>query len=158
MSACSRWSCSFPGNGLLANEFAPRVHNSGHWTIEGANTSQFENHLRAILDLPLGDTGMRGYAGMLNLIGNMPADATESKFEKHQGHLHDYGKATARPGRKLGPCDGRRRNSEATRAGTLQLKQLAEVYCARVGENRDPGSHFSSLVHGSQITVPPIAA
>jgi len=86
-------------DGLLANEFAPRVHNSGHWTIEGAMTSQFENHLRAILDQPLGDTSMRGYAGMLNLIGNMPADPTE--FETAPWHLHDYGKAP-RPGRKLG--------------------------------------------------------
>lgn len=84
---------------LLANEFAPRVHNSGHWTIEGANTSQFENHLRAILDMPLGDVGMRGYAGMLNLIGKMPADTTA--IQATAGHIHDYGKQP-RPGRKLG--------------------------------------------------------
>lgn len=84
---------------ILANEFAPRVHNSGHWTIEGAATSQFENHLRAILDLPLGNTAMRGYAGMLNLIGEMPAaDAIPAM----KGiYLHDYGKSP-RPGRKLG--------------------------------------------------------
>ena len=87
------------GDGLLANEFAPRVHNSGHWTIEGAKTSQFENHLRSILDMPLGDAGMRGYAGMLNLIGTLPEDA-ESKMNG-RGFLHDYGKAP-RPGRKLG--------------------------------------------------------
>ncbi len=86
-------------DGLLANEFAPRVHNSGHWTIEGARTSQFENHLRAILDRPLGDTSMRGHAGMLNLIGEMPADRKE--LETPPWHLHDYGKAP-RPGRKLG--------------------------------------------------------
>lgn len=87
------------GDKLLANEFAPRVHNSGHWTIEGANTSQFENHLRAILDLPLGDAGMRGYAGMLNFIGQMP---TDSVFGKAGGiFLHDYGKLP-REGRKLG--------------------------------------------------------
>ena len=84
---------------LLANEFAPRVHNSGHWTIEGAETSQFENHLRAILDMPPGPTGMRGYAGMLNLIGTMPAD--RAPFESPPCHLHDYGKEP-RPGRKLG--------------------------------------------------------
>ncbi|MBP6751152.1 MAG: 5-(carboxyamino)imidazole ribonucleotide synthase, partial [Xanthomonadaceae bacterium] len=61
---------------LLANELAPRVHNSGHWTIEGSETSQFENHLRAVLGLPLGDTGMLGHACMLNWIGAMPdADA-----------------------------------------------------------------------------------
>lgn len=87
------------GDRLLANEFAPRVHNSGHWTIEGANTSQFENHLRAILDMSLGDTGMRGSAGMLNLIGTLPADPRP--FQQTPCHLHGYGKR-ARPGRKLG--------------------------------------------------------
>jgi 5-(carboxyamino)imidazole ribonucleotide synthase len=87
------------GDGLLANEFAPRVHNSGHWTIEGSKTSQFENHLRAILDQPLGDAGMRGFAGMLNLIGTMP-DGCRS-LQPGQGFLHDYGKAP-REGRKLG--------------------------------------------------------
>ncbi len=85
------------GTDLLANEFAPRVHNSGHWTIEGAETSQFENHLRAILDQPLGSTESRGHAGMVNLIGEIP-DATRSL---EVGELHDYGKAP-RPGRKLG--------------------------------------------------------
>ena len=85
--------------GLLANEFAPRVHNSGHWTIEGSATSQFENHLRAILGMPLGDTRMTGYAGMLNIIGRMPVERT--LFEKAPWHLHDYGKEP-RPGRKLG--------------------------------------------------------
>lgn len=63
----------FDVNGkLFANEFAPRVHNSGHWTIEGAETSQFENHLRAILDLPLGSTKARGHTGMVNFIGESP--------------------------------------------------------------------------------------
>jgi 5-(carboxyamino)imidazole ribonucleotide synthase len=57
---------------LLANELAPRVHNSGHWTIEGSETSQFQNHLRAVLGLPLGDTRMLGVACMLNWIGEMP--------------------------------------------------------------------------------------
>jgi len=85
------------GGELLANEFAPRVHNSGHWTIEGAKTSQFENHLRAILNLPLGSTSGVGHAGMINLLGEIPDAA-----RRHEaGHLHDYGKA-ARPGRKLG--------------------------------------------------------
>jgi len=85
------------GDHLLANEFAPRVHNSGHWTIEGAATSQFENHLRAIMNLPLGSTASRGHAGMINLIGEIPAAARAIET----GHLHDYGKAP-RPGRKLG--------------------------------------------------------
>ena len=84
---------------LVANEMAPRVHNSGHWTIEGAVTSQFENHLRAILGLPLGETRAQGYSAMINLIGTMPGRA---QLLRHPGvHLHDYGKQ-ARPGRKLG--------------------------------------------------------
>jgi 5-(carboxyamino)imidazole ribonucleotide synthase len=87
------------GENLLANEFAPRVHNSGHWTIEGAQTSQFENHLRAILNMRLGDTDARGSAGMLNLIGEMPID--RSILEVAPWHLHEYGK-DPRPGRKLG--------------------------------------------------------
>jgi len=84
---------------LLANEMAPRVHNSGHWTIEGAETSQFENHLRAILDLPLGSTRPRGHCAMLNLIGEMPTHPVLLGMEGL--HLHDYAKAP-RPGRKLG--------------------------------------------------------
>ncbi len=85
------------GNRLLANEFAPRVHNSGHWTIEGAVTSQFENHLRAILNMPLGDTAAISHAGMINLIGRMPTTLTGCG----RYHLHDYDKEP-RPGRKLG--------------------------------------------------------
>jgi len=84
---------------LIANEMAPRVHNSGHWTIEGAETSQFENHLRAILDLPLGATRPRGHSAMLNLIGEMPDD--RDLLAQDGLHLHDYGKSP-RPGRKLG--------------------------------------------------------
>ena len=86
---------------LIANEMAPRVHNSGHWTIEGAETSQFENHLRAILDLPLGSTRARGYSAMINLIGNMPPRA--ELLAEDGLHLHSYGKEP-RPGRKLGHC------------------------------------------------------
>lgn len=87
------------GDELLANEFAPRVHNSGHWTIEGASTSQFENHLRAILDLPLGDISPLGHSAMLNLIGSMPAE--DLALDSDTAYLHDYGKKP-RPGRKLG--------------------------------------------------------
>jgi 5-(carboxyamino)imidazole ribonucleotide synthase len=87
------------GDKLLANEFAPRVHNSGHWTIEGSKTSQFENHLRAILGLPLGDTSPLGHVGMINLIGSMPTNP--APFRAPGLFLHDYGKAE-RPGRKLG--------------------------------------------------------
>jgi 5-(carboxyamino)imidazole ribonucleotide synthase len=84
---------------LLANELAPRVHNSGHWTIEGSDTSQFQNHLRAVLGLPLGDTCMLGHACMLNWIGAMP-DAG-AVLREPGGHWHDYGKAP-RDGRKVG--------------------------------------------------------
>lgn len=86
------------GDTVLANEFAPRVHNSGHWTIEGSRTSQFENHLRAILGLPLGDTAAIGHVAMINLVGHMPL---KTGLTERGWYLHDYGKA-ARPGRKLG--------------------------------------------------------
>ncbi|MEQ1513979.1 MAG: 5-(carboxyamino)imidazole ribonucleotide synthase [Lysobacteraceae bacterium] len=84
---------------LLANELAPRVHNSGHWTIEGSETSQFENHLRAVLGLPLGDTRMVGHACMLNWIGAMPDP--NAVLREAGGHWHDYGKEP-RVGRKVG--------------------------------------------------------
>lgn len=84
---------------LLANEMAPRVHNSGHWTIEGAETSQFQNHLRAVLGLPLGDTRMLGHACMLNWIGSVPA--ANPVLANACGHWHDYGKSS-RDGRKVG--------------------------------------------------------
>jgi 5-(carboxyamino)imidazole ribonucleotide synthase len=87
------------GERLLANEFAPRVHNSGHWTIEGAVTSQFANHLLAVGDQSLGSTACQGYAGMVNLIGNIPDSARA--LPTAGCWLHDYGK-TARAGRKLG--------------------------------------------------------
>lgn len=84
---------------LLANEMAPRVHNSGHWTIEGSETSQFQNHLRAVLGLPLGDTRMIGHACMLNWIGAMPEPGPV--LREAGGHWHDYGKQP-REGRKVG--------------------------------------------------------
>jgi hypothetical protein len=87
------------GEQLLANEVAPRVHNSGHWTIEGAHTSQFENHLRAILNLPLGSTAARGVSAMVNLIGELPDIPPILRIEG--AHLHLYGKSP-RKGRKLG--------------------------------------------------------
>jgi 5-(carboxyamino)imidazole ribonucleotide synthase len=86
---------------LIANEMAPRVHNSGHWTIEGASTSQFENHLRAIAGLPLGSTAARGHAAMINFIGRLPP---RMQLLAQSGlHLHDYGK-TPRTARKVGHC------------------------------------------------------
>ena len=89
------------GGTLLANEMAPRVHNSGHWTIEGSVCSQFENHLRAVLGMPLGDPAMAGggYAAMVNLIGELPS--RRQLLALPGVHLHAYGKEP-RPGRKLG--------------------------------------------------------
>jgi 5-(carboxyamino)imidazole ribonucleotide synthase len=88
------------GGRLIANEMAPRVHNSGHWTIEGAVTSQFENHVRAVAGLPLGDPSPRGHAGMVNYVGRLPKAGDALKVAGL--HFHDYGKHEARPGRKLG--------------------------------------------------------
>ena len=87
------------GGKLLANEIAPRVHNTGHWTIEGANTSQFENHIRAVAGLPLGDTSPVEFSAMVNFIGEMPN--ASSVLSIKGAHFHDYGKE-AKPGRKLG--------------------------------------------------------
>jgi 5-(carboxyamino)imidazole ribonucleotide synthase len=86
---------------LVANEMAPRVHNSGHWTIEGCVTSQFENHLRAICDLPLGSTRALGHTAMVNFLGKMPD--RERLLAIDGLAFHDYGKEP-RPGRKLGHC------------------------------------------------------
>ncbi|QQP98081.1 5-(carboxyamino)imidazole ribonucleotide synthase [Lysobacter enzymogenes] len=101
---------------LLANELAPRVHNSGHWTIEGSETSQFQNHLRAVLGLPLGDTRMLGHACMLNWIGAMPA--AEPVLAEAGGHWHDYGKSS-REGRKVGHAT-LRADSDAELAAALR--------------------------------------
>jgi 5-(carboxyamino)imidazole ribonucleotide synthase len=104
------------GEELLANEMAPRVHNSGHWTIEGAQTSQFENHLRAITGLPLGSTAAFGASAMVNLIGAIPDAA--SVLAVRGAHLHLYGKEP-RPGRKLGHV-----TLNAKDAGSLGLHAL----------------------------------
>lgn len=103
------------GNELVANEMAPRVHNSGHWTIEGAVTSQFENHARAILGMPLGATETRGYSAMVNLIGTLPDP--NALLNIPDAHLHLYDKAP-RPGRKLGHVTIVARDQE-TRDGLL---------------------------------------
>jgi len=87
------------GPRLLANEMAPRVHNSGHWTIEGAFTSQFENHVRAVCGLPLGRCDAVGHSAMYNFIGSVPPAAEVLKHP--EASLHDYGK-NPRPGRKVG--------------------------------------------------------
>jgi len=103
---------------LLANEMAPRVHNSGHWTIEAAVTSQFENHLRAVVGLPLGSTNAIGCSAMLNLIGDVPDPA--EVLAVRDAHLHLYGKSP-RPGRKLGHVTLRASSPEqlASRLGEL---------------------------------------
>ena len=97
-------ACEFfaTADGPLFNEMAPRVHNSGHWTIEGALSSQFENHIRAICGLPLGATALTApRIEMRNLIGD-EADAWATILADRQAHLHLYGKREARPGRKMG--------------------------------------------------------
>jgi len=110
------------GGELLANEMAPRVHNSGHWTIEGAVTSQFENHIRAVLDLPLGLTEPTGAAAMANLIGTMPA--TRDLLAIPGLHLHAYGKSE-RPGRKLGHATLVARDEAGLEARLNRLLELA---------------------------------
>jgi 5-(carboxyamino)imidazole ribonucleotide synthase len=103
---------------LLANEMAPRVHNSGHWTIEGAVTSQFENHLRAVLGRPLGSTSVVGSSAMLNLIGEVPDSAAVLAIR--DAHLHLYGKAP-RAGRKLGHVTVRAESSGQLAARLAEL-------------------------------------
>ena len=87
------------GGKLIANEMAPRVHNSGHWTIEGAETSQFENHIRAVTGMPLGCADHRCLSAMVNVISDAADPA--SILSISGAHLHDYGKSP-RPGRKIG--------------------------------------------------------
>ncbi len=113
---------------LLANEMAPRVHNSGHWTIEGSETCQFQNHLRAVLGLPLGSTRMLGHACMLNWLGAMP-DANAVLAEAG-GHWHDYGKQP-RAGRKVGHAtlraDSREELADALQRVGVALERQAQV-------------------------------
>ena len=106
---------------LLANEMAPRVHNSGHWSIEGAEISQFENHLRAVTGAPLGETDMVGEAAMLNLIGTLP-DAGRV-LDIPGAHLHLYDKAP-RPGRKLGHVTLRAPDAERLRERLGRLEAV----------------------------------
>ena len=87
------------GDELMANEFAPRVHNSGHWSIEGAATSQFENHVRAVLNMGLKDPSVTRFSAMKNLIGTLPDRLPEIRRDGY--YVHEYGKSE-RPGRKLG--------------------------------------------------------
>ena len=124
---------------LLANEMAPRVHNSGHWTIEGAQTSQFQNHLRAVLGLPLGDTRAVGHSVMLNWIGEMPSSLPV--LAEACGHWHDYGKSP-RDGRKVGHAtlraDTRGQLADALERIGRALGRDAQVAPA-VARLREPG-------------------
>jgi 5-(carboxyamino)imidazole ribonucleotide synthase len=113
------------GGRLVANEMAPRVHNSGHWTIEGCVTSQFENHLRAVCGMPLGSTRALGATAMINFLGQMPP--RERLLEVEGLAYHDYGK-TPRPGRKLGHCTILKRlpkERDTALASTLKLVEWA---------------------------------
>jgi len=104
---------------LIANEVAPRVHNSGHWTLEGAQTSQFANHLRAVMGLPLGDTSLIAATAMLNLIGKLPQ--LPPLLALPDLHLHLYGKAE-KPGRKLGHLTLRCASPQALQQQWQQLQ------------------------------------
>ena len=107
--------------GLLANEMAPRVHNSGHWTLDGAETSQFENHIRAVTGLPLARPRMAGPAAMLNIIGELPVAAEVTAVPG--AHLHLYDKAP-RAGRKLGHVNVTGGDEAAVRATVRQVREL----------------------------------
>ncbi len=106
---------------LLANEMAPRVHNSGHWTIEGAETSQFENHLRAILNWPLGSTGLRGMSVMFNITSVLPD--LERLLRIPGAHVHLYGKAP-KPRRKLGHVTITADDQETLHQRELELRAV----------------------------------
>ncbi len=115
------------GGELLANEMAPRVHNSGHWTIEGAETSQFENHLRAILGWPLGSTACLGASAMVNVIGGMPRVTDLLAIEGV--HAHVYGKEPA-PGRKLGHVTVRGASRDAIADRLEQVRAIVAASAA----------------------------
>jgi 5-(carboxyamino)imidazole ribonucleotide synthase len=111
-------------SGLVANEMAPRVHNSGHWTIEGAETSQFENHMRAVCKFPLGDCAPVGHSAMFNLIGEHPDVARVLAIP--DAHLHLYQKSE-RSGRKLGHVTVRSRTPEDLQRRVAALRAIPRV-------------------------------
>ncbi|MDR3013689.1 MAG: 5-(carboxyamino)imidazole ribonucleotide synthase [Chitinispirillales bacterium] len=112
------------GATLMANEIAPRVHNTGHWTIEGAATSQFENHIRAVAGLPLGGTTVPNSCAMVNFIGEIPPAA--SVLEIKGAHFHDYGKF-AKSGRKLGHATICRNTRNDVIAGVDEILALSDI-------------------------------
>lgn len=109
---------------LLANEMAPRVHNSGHWTIEGAVTSQFENQVRAVTDAPLGSTSLLGVCAMVNLIGSLPDVRSVLRIEG--AHLHLYNK-DPRPKRKLGHITFVEKDDETLQKKLNKLKEIYDI-------------------------------
>jgi 5-(carboxyamino)imidazole ribonucleotide synthase len=122
-----------PSGALLINEIAPRPHNSGHHTIEACFCSQFTQHWRAILGLPLGNTALRSKAAMVNLIGHANYSGTakylgvESILEDPSAYLHLYGKAETRPHRKMGHFTILRPNFQELQNALLQLKNEVQV-------------------------------
>jgi len=121
---------------LFANEIAPRVHNSGHWTIDGAHCSQFENHLRAGLGWPLGGTLSSGYSAMLNILGEQPEPVEVLSLP--DAHLHLYGKEP-RPGRKLGHVNISGRDPIQV---TAQLQALARALSVALPDPPQPDSYW----------------
>ena len=126
MSACSAIEFFVVRGRLVANEMAPRVHNSGHWTIEGCVTSQFENHLRAICGLPLGSTRALGHAAMINFLGEMPD--RERLLEIDGLAFHDYGKAAAAgpQARPLHHPEGAARGSRSRARGCSKIDRSCD--------------------------------
>ncbi|MFB6351941.1 MAG: 5-(carboxyamino)imidazole ribonucleotide synthase [Bradymonadaceae bacterium] len=112
------------GDELLANEMAPRVHNSGHWTIEGAETSQFENHVRAVAGVPLSGTDAVGHTRMINVIGEHPD--RQPLLDQPGAHVHDYEKSP-RPGRKIGHVTVRADTAEQADGYADQIRPVIEA-------------------------------
>ncbi|HUF66141.1 MAG TPA: 5-(carboxyamino)imidazole ribonucleotide synthase [Gemmatimonadaceae bacterium] len=106
--------------GLVANEIAPRVHNSGHWTMDGAETSQFENHLRAILGMPLGSTSAIGYSGMVNILGSIPE--LRRLLAIPGAHVHLYGKSASHR-RKLGHVNVRAESASLVKEAVGEIRR-----------------------------------
>ena len=115
---------------LIANEIAPRVHNSGHWSIEGADSSQFENHIRAICGMPLGSTETRGPSAMINIVSEMPP--RDDVLTVEGAHWHDYGKEP-RAGRKLGHITLRANNQQQFDERLTKLESLLAKTSAPIG-------------------------
>ena len=124
--------CFVIGDDLIVNELAPRVHNSGHWTMNGADTSQFENHIRAIANFALGRTNHHGVVGMYNLLGKTLSDDTTPPTELIQSehYLHWYGK-TSRPGRKVGHVNARAETQEEMAAKLEHIRKAWIDSCFR---------------------------